>query len=138
MSEVTVAQPLSGIEVIDAVLAKLRSLMIQDCYLSPNSAYESFTADVTVKIRALDIGRIAESSFKAHEESVTQPTADDEDYALREAEIHLAAMPPNQVRQETGQPIPTLVDVGDGKKEIRPVRYAKHPVPIPGRQGPSV
>ena len=128
MSEITIAQPLSGEEVIEAILVKVRKMLRDDCFLSPNSAYESFEADIAVKVKMLDIGRMPEVAIQAHVASDTPVNENGEDFALNAAEAHLSTTPPNQVRVESGQAIPTLVETAEGKKDIRPVKYANRTI----------
>ena len=125
MSETTIAAPLSGTEVIEAICAKVRNALRQDCFLSPMAAYESFEATVTLKVKMLDCGRIPEVHQTVTVQSEAPVNESDENFALEQAEIQMQAMPPNQVRRETDQAIPTLVDTGIGKPEIKHVKYAK-------------
>lgn len=128
MSEITIAQPLSGSEVVNRIVEKIRTMLHQDCFLNAYSAYESFEADIKIDLKMLDCGRTPEVHARVIERSETPLS---EDFALEHADAHLGAQPPNQVRMESGQPIPTLVNTGDGRPEIRPVRYARRPVPPP-------
>ena len=129
MSEMTIAQPLSGEEIIESLLDKLRQKLRQDCFLSPMMAYESYEADITIKIKSVDCGRIPESTAEIHEQSENPVDEKSENFALDQMDIHLAAAPPNQVRQETGLPIPTLVEGADGKRDIRNVKYQRKTQP---------
>lgn len=132
MSEETVAEPLSGEEVIQAILDRVGRMLRDDCYLSPMAAYESFEADIQVSVKMLDIGRTPEVHIRAKVQSEKPVDETDEDFALNAAEAHMAAMPPNQVRLEAGLPIPTLVEDTQGKRDIRPVRYARKTGEDPG------
>jgi hypothetical protein len=125
VSEITIAQPLSGEEIIDSVLDKIRQKLRQDCYLSPMLAYESYEADITVKIKSVDCGRIAEVETHVQESSEHPVNERSENFALDEMDLHLESRPPNQVRQEAGLPIPTLVEGADGKRTIKDVKYQK-------------
>jgi len=120
MREETLAQPLSGAEIIDAILFQLRDKLEKDCFLSPMTAYENFDARIHIIIRARDSGREVEVDREVHHQSAE---AVDEDQALVEADLLLAAKAPNEVRLETDQPIPTLTENAEGQKEIKPVRY---------------
>jgi len=125
MSEETVADPLSGEEVIQAILDRVTRMLRDDCYLSPMAAYESFEADIRVDVKMLDIGRTPEVRIRTHVQSDKAIDTNDENFALNAAEAHMAAMPPNQVRLEAGLPIPTLVEDSQGRRDVRPVRYAR-------------
>ncbi len=125
MSELTLAQPLSGEEIITSLVEKVRDKLRQDCYLSGTTAYESFEADILIKVRMVDCGRIPEVAVEVHEQSETAINENDENFALNEMDVHLSSAPPNQVRQEAGLPIPTLVEGADGKRTIKDVKYQK-------------
>lgn len=128
MSELTLAQPLSGEEIITALVEKLRDKLRSDCYLSGTTAYESFEADIKVSVRMVDCGRIPEVAVEVHEKSENPIDETNENFALEQMDIHLSSAPPNEVRQEAGLPIPTLVEGADGKRDIKNVKYQrKHP-----------
>jgi len=122
MAEETLAQPLSGEEVVEAVLYRVREMLLKDCFLNPVVAYESFEAEIHVKLKLKDCGREPEVRISAKVES---ETAVSEDAALEEAEAHLYSQPPNQVRMETGQAIPTLVETPEGRREIKKIHYTR-------------
>lgn len=115
MSEHTVAMPLSGEEVVEAMTYELKRRLYRDCHLNPALAYASFEATISGSLRLKDNGR---------EEAIV-------------FDIVLADRPPNVVRQASDQPIPTLVEDSAGKKELKSMRYAKaqttpDPPPKPG------
>lgn len=122
MSEITIAEPLSGAEVIDSILEKVRETLMRDCYLNPASAYESYSADIHVAVRLKDCGREPVVVSEVHVESETPV---DEDAALTESDAQLYDAPPNEVRQDAGLPIPTLVEDSQGRKEVKRVRYGR-------------
>jgi hypothetical protein len=125
MSEITIAQPLSGEEVVEAILDRIRVSLYKDCYLNRVSAYESFTADIHIALKAKDCGRIAEV---VQDVAVASENPVDEDAALVEADLRLYDQPPNEVRQETGQGIPTLITEHDGQQVIKKIKYSRRPV----------
>ena len=123
MTEQTIAQALSGEEIVNAILDKVKTALIRNCDLNPVLAYDSFSATVKLEIQMKDSGRVVDVTSTvaaASEEPV------DEDTYIHEAEIHIGEAPPNQVRRDTNQPIPTVVTDGDGKHSVKPVRYAKN------------
>lgn len=122
MSETTIAEPLSGEEVVDAICDRVRETLRRDCYLNPASGYEAFSADIQIRVKLKDCGRLPEVAADVHVES---EEAVGEDAALLEAEAHLYEAPPNQVRQEAGLAIPTLVEDSQGKREVKRVTYAR-------------
>ena len=129
MSEITIAQPLSGTEVVNRILEKVRTMLKQDCFLNEYAAYESFEADINIVWKCHDVGRIAAGTTAVVERSENPIDENNENFALEMAEDSLGVMPPNQVRQDSGQPIPTLVESGDGRREVKHVRYARKPAP---------
>ena len=120
MNEITIAQPLSGEEVVEAILCRVKETLRKDCYLNPNAAYEAFTADIRVEVRLKDCGRMPEVNSRIR---VASEKPVDEDAALIAAEAHLGEAPPNQVRMESNQGIPTLVQTAEGKSEVKNVLH---------------
>lgn len=126
MAERVLVNPLSGEEIVRAVLDKVGNSLRRDCYLSPNLAYDFYTADVKISLRAHDVGRTAGVNLA---EVVTQhvETVNPEDIHLdaADAEFEIEAAPPNAVRVETGQDVPVLTRDTEGKPAIKPVRYSR-------------
>src|SRR3990167_9152695 len=122
MPETTLALPLSGEEVIESIVARIRMMLRQDCFLSPMTAYEAFSGSVHVQLRMRDIGRMPEVD-------VTVPVGGgrvediNEDSALIETDAFIEELPPNEVRVESGQSVPALVETEDGRREIKGIRY---------------
>jgi hypothetical protein len=119
--------PLSGSEVREAVLDRISQYLAQDCFLSPNCAYEYFKAEITVHITAHDVGRDAVvGTLPIVVTAGTPPENEDEFLEQADAvlEIHPAA--PNEVRVESGQPVPVSTTT-KGKPDIKPVQYARKP-----------
>jgi hypothetical protein len=123
MGEETLAQPLSGEEIILAILKKIGDSLEKDCFLSPMMAYEGFEADIHITVRAKDLGR--EVEVKRDVAIAGGEPVDDDDVFLRETEIALSEAPPNQVRLDADLPIPTLVETSDGKRTIRDIFHKK-------------
>jgi len=113
VSEKTIPAPLSGQEVKEALIDRISQALDKDCFLHPNAAYDFFTGKITLEVTLHDAGR--EDEIKM-EQSVTagetQPDAKKATVA-----IDLEKQPPNQVRVESGQPVPT----DTGKK----IKYAR-------------
>ncbi len=131
MSEMTIAQPLAGSEVMKRVLHKIEQMLRQDCYLNPMAAYESFEATIRVDIKMVDCGRMPEVHLEVKEHSENPIDENNENFALEMAEASLGAAPPNQVRMDSDQEIPTLVEHGDGSKEVKGVKYRRRENPRP-------
>lgn len=126
MAEQTIAQALSGAEVVDVILEKVRQALRRDCYLNPVAAYEAFSAEISISVRLKDSGRVPEVKIVV---PVVSGATMDENAFLAHADSAIAEAPPNQVRREHGLPIPTLVSESDGRRDIRPVRYARKAEP---------
>lgn len=119
--EGSVVEALSGLEVVEAVVSKVREALYRDCYLGATTAYEGFSADVAISIRLRDVGReVAVESGTAL--SGGQRTDLEE---TRRADLRIEDEPPNQVRVESGQPVPVLKTRGDGSREIHRVSYKR-------------
>lgn len=120
MSEQTIAQPLSGAEIADAVCDKVREMLRRDCHMNPAMAYEAFSGEIRIKLKLKDCGRILEVGGPVKVESETPLT---EEAILAEADAAIYEQPPNAARRDAGLPLPTLVTDAEGKKTIKPVRY---------------
>ena len=115
--------PLSGSEIVEAVLDKLRAALVKDCYLSPNTAYDWFEARVKVHVKANDIGRRPEVKAEVTVGLGEQGSAGrGQDH---EVELVIEPAAPNEIRQETGQPLPVLATTADGHREIKKVQYKR-------------
>lgn len=135
MSENAVAEPLSGSEVIEAIVYKLKEQLARDCYLSPVTAYEYFTGKINVTIVAVDCGRQAPVNITI---DVTKgdPTALEQGEGYRvESTEDIEKLPPNVVRRETEQPVPVTTADGAGKVEGRKVKYARQEKPAKPSKG---
>lgn len=127
--EQTLALPLSGAEVIESVLSKVRRMLQNDCYLSPMTAYEAVAGVIKIELRCRDVGRIAEinASVAIKEGPVDELTDGDDRFLVEET---IVEQPPNEVRVESEQPVPTLTEGADGRREIKGIKYArKHEAP---------
>ena len=131
MSEKSIVEPLSGTEVIDAMAYKLKEQLKRDCFLSANMAYESFEATIYVALKLKDIGHQPEvvKTIKVNGGApIPASFKDPAEAALvheERSEDGFSGEPANDVRVETGQPVPVLVENSDGKKEIKRVHYQR-------------
>lgn len=123
MAERVLANPLSGAEIIEAVLDKIRQRLQRDCHLSPNLAYDYYLADIKINLTAHDVGRAVGVDVSQVVTEGVRP----EDAALEaaEAEFHIDAEAPNVVRVETGQEVPVLTKGSDGKQTVRGIKYSR-------------
>lgn len=125
-TERAIAKPLSGTEVIEAIVSRLKEQLGRDCYLSPHMAYGafSFKCSIDIKFQASRIegtstsvsGSLGETDTEQETESATLEVSDD-------------PRPPNEVRRESGQEVPVLAKTPQGRLEERKVRYERkgHP-----------
>lgn len=124
MPEKVLPLPLSGEEIRKAVLAKVGEALQRDCFLSANLAYDYYTAHVKVTLRAHDIGRTVEVSVD--ETATLGEETEDMHLDTAESEFDIDAAPPNEVRVETGQPVPVMTKGTDGKAVQRGIKYSKN------------
>jgi hypothetical protein len=122
MAEKTLALPLAGNEIIEAVLDILRGRMQRDCFLNPNSAYDFFTAKVSVDLEMHDTGRVE----KTHHEASMKMGDDPGEGEQVHVDVDIQADKPNKVRVETGQPVPVqTTDPTTGKVAVKHAKYSR-------------
>ena len=114
MPKQTVPLPLSGAEIKTAILDKIKQTLDRDCYLNDTTAYDFFEGKITIQLRCNDIGREEVVKANVVASQGTQPAQEPEAITNQ---INIEKQPPNQVRIETGQPVPTAT----GKR----IRYAR-------------
>lgn len=121
-NEVAVPEPLSGTEIIDAVVFKIREAMRRDCFLSPNSAYEFFSGQFHIQIKAVDCGREADVNVKV---DVTKGNAPEPGAPVQTATVKetIPKEAPNVVRRATRQSVPVVTTDNTGRNEQRRVTY---------------
>lgn len=127
MPEEMVVRPLTGAEVQEAVLHKIRESMAKTCNLRPDDAYTSFRAEIEIHLTLSDYGREVPDNHKviAQEDTGLPGPVPASEY---ETTVTMDPMPPNQVRIESDQKVPVEV-TEDGKKVLKHVRYAPRKVP---------
>jgi|ERR1700687_1046343 len=102
--EKTIALPLSGEEIRLAILDKIGEALAKDCYLHPAAAYDFFSGKITIELRCNDMGR--EDVVKVNVKLAQGDPPPEEPEAVK-VELKIDPEPPNQVRIETGQGVPT-------------------------------
>ncbi len=125
MSEQAIPQPLSGAEIKDAILYRVREALNQDCFLNDITAYETVQGVIGIRLAMKDCGRDAVVEKRVDVQHGPSVSATDSGVRIEEADIDITAAPPNEVRLDTEQPIPTLVETPEGKREVKRVSYAK-------------
>ena len=121
-SEKSIPLPLTGEEVQEGVLSKVRECMEKSCHLSAGNAYTSCRFEVTVKMTLFDFGREVRNNEIVTGEIDSGIPQEGAALAVEET-LDVEPMPPNQFRQETNQAVPVQTVV-DGKKKIRHLKYA--------------
>jgi hypothetical protein len=104
MADKTIPLPLSGSEVKAAILDKISQALDKDCYLHESAAYGWFEAHIKLEIRCDDLGR--EDVVKADLTATEGEKPEELPESVR-VELQIDKAPPNQVRVETGQAVPT-------------------------------
>ncbi len=133
MSEKSVVEALSGNEVVEAVLHKVREQLRRDCFLSANMAYRAFEAKIHISIKMMDVGHNPEVDMTIpvrSKEPIPTSFKDPADAALvhtEESDSEMGQEPANVVRVESDQPVPVKVTHTDGREEIKRVKYAGRP-----------
>lgn len=126
-NEKTLAKPLSGEEVMEAITFKIRDAMRRDCFLAPHIAYDSYSFQATVRVQFQKTGTaIKETSVTTRGKGGDET---DEPIEAVDVEVSDEPKPPNDVRVETGQGVPTHVTKPSGGVEEKKVKYA---TPQPG------
>lgn len=124
-NEESVPEPLSGTEIIDAIVFKVREQLRRDCFLSPNSAYEYFSGKIHIEVTAVDCGREAPIVTDIDLTKGSAPDVNDPNLYDVESDENLERQPPNVVRKETEQGVPVLTEDASGEKEIKRVKYQR-------------
>ena len=127
-NEKTIAKPLSGQEVLDAIIFKIREQMRRDCFLASHIAYDSYSFQGTIRIQFQKTGTaIKETNITARGKGGEQS---DRQMESVDVEVSDEPKPPNEVREETGQGIPALVTKPTGGVEEKKLKYQ---IPDPGK-----
>lgn len=115
MAEKSLPLPLSGTEVRLAIIDRIDAALSRDSFFHPHASYDFFTGHFSCEFRLHDAGM--ESVVKVTEK-VSQGTDTGGGETTKHA-IEFEQEPPNAVRVETGQPVPT--DSGQRIKYARKV-----------------
>lgn len=121
-SEKSIPLALTGEEIQEGVLAKVRECMQTNCHLGMGNAYTAARFEITVKMTLFDYGREVKNNVATAGEIDSGIPAGNEPMVI-EGGVTMEAMPPNQFRQETDQPVPVQTVV-DGQKKIRHLKYS--------------
>src|SRR5208282_349286 len=121
-SEKFIPLPLTGEEIQEAVVFKLRECMQKNCHLSFGNAYTSAKIEIKISMTLFDYGREVRNNEIA---TVELDSELPNESAAQEVtgELTIDPMPPNILRQEVDLPVPKE-SVIDGKKVIKYLKYA--------------
>ena len=125
MAEQIMPLALSGEEVKEAIMFKVRQSLSRTCNLHNDSAYTSFKAEILIRLTLSDYGRDVSDNHLVEVES--NSGLEGSEPRTVESNVTLEPMPPNQLRVETDQPVPVKT-TEKGKQVIKHVKYAQRKV----------
>lgn len=126
MAERVLPDPLTGLEIRRAVAELVGRSLEKDGFLNPDTAYDRFDCEVSIKLRCHDIGRVAVVEQTVKDSGKTAEASSDDallEEANKQFEIHSDS--PNEMRVDTGQEVPVLTKDSEGKETIKHVRYSR-------------
>lgn len=119
MPEQTAALPLNGEELIKLIQDKLGDTLRRDCFLKQHFSYPDFGGSVTVNLWLG--GAIVRQNIDTTVTLGPKP----EEGEQREASFEIENGPPDELRIESGQDVPTITKDEDGRTVVKPVHYAR-------------
>lgn len=130
MNEKTIVKPLSGSEIIDAIVNQVgnevRAKLKRDCFLAAHLAYAGFRFELrgslVIEFQNTEMKSTASLSADVKDGELTEGETQTE---VAEAHLVREPSPPNEVRIENDIPVPVLKTNPQGKVEEGRVRYAK-------------
>lgn len=117
--------PLNGDEVLEAILFRVKESLKTTCHLKYDNAYSSFTGEIRIQLTLSDFGRQVQDNHVVTVAGETGLPGEPREFDVTE-EIEPA--PPNEVRVDSDQPVPVMVQDGPKKVEKR-LRYAARKKP---------
>ena len=120
-AERTLNKPLSGPEIIESIVADVRRTLQQDCFLAPHMAYPAYSCSGELKIQFQGTAVKSATAYIRGAAGEMDPGAETENITVP---VEVEPKPPNEVRRESGQAVPTLAKTATGKLEERKVKYA--------------
>ena len=122
MNEMTIAKPLSGPEIIEAIVYKIRENLGKNTLLSPHRAYKSFSFDNVLTINLNSQCLPVEQAMGFAKGGSDGEHNGEETTIINQSQ---PALSPNEVRRDTEQGVPVLVKTPQGKVEEKRLKYAK-------------
>ena len=121
MLEKTIAKPLSGLEVKEAILDRIRKQMNADCTLRDIEAYGAFSFYCTLTVNFQTLGATKATSIELTGiEGEVDPEIPEESETITATDVE---RPPNEVRRDSGQGIPVLTKDEHGHMVEKTVNY---------------
>lgn len=122
LNERTIAKPLSGGEIIEAIIVKVRDTLRRDCFLANHIAYDSYSLTGSLRVQF----QKTNTAIKETTVHVRGSGGEESDQPMEAAEVEVSdePKPPNDVRVESGQGVPTLATKPSGSVEEKRVKYA--------------
>ena len=122
-SDKTLALKLTGDEIKKAILDKLDQELSRNCIFTPNLIYDWFDGNITGAFRLHELGTDFPAQAVIHASAGTEPEGEIQEAAI---EIPIEKQPPNAVRVESGQEVPSLAKDGkSGKTVVKKIQYAR-------------
>lgn len=122
MPEEVILRPLTGMEVQEAVIHKIRESFGKTCHLLATNGYTSFRAEIEIHLTLSDYGDQRFDNHKVIAQQGTLPPIEDPSRHDYEVAVTMEPKPPNQVLFETEQAV-DVKRVVDGRPVIQQVRY---------------
>ena len=103
MAEKTISLPLSGLEIKTAIHDMIDQALNRDCFLNDSAAYDFMEGKITIDLKLNDMGREDEVKITVEAKGGDEP----DNCEGTTVEIPVQKQPPNEVRIESGQDVPT-------------------------------
>ena len=130
--EKPIPMPLSGEEVQEAIMYRIQESLSKTCHLKHDNAYTSFHAKIKIELTLSDYGREVKDNHAVEVLEDSSVPAESEPHT-EEATVTMEPKPPNQVRIESAQGVPVVVNEG-GKRLIKSLKYAARKSSKTGQQ----
>lgn len=119
--EKPVPLPLNGDEIKEAILYRVNESLNRTCHLIHDVAKTWVKGKITIQLEMDDFGSVTKDNHIVPFEIGTSPPPGEPTHKI-ETEITLEAMPPNEFRIDTDQPVPVRT-IENGKMVTKNLRY---------------
>lgn len=122
MAERTIVKPLSGDEIIESIVTKIRSQLARDCFLNPHLAYASFSYQAEIRVQFQNTGTAIKETYAR---ASGQGGDEQDDIDTESIDVSVSEVPksPNDVRVEAGIGVPVLATKPSGGIQEKRVKY---------------